>query len=167
MCVSSNSFVSTNNDTDMGNFPEDKRLHKGCTYPRRSRRTCCQAMHMGWWCWQHFFLSWSSGYTFFKRYRLVVLYKTNRYNMNDYAENPYMCCSIPGEKWWCGMTEEGKWRHRSGPTSIQVIDSGNSLLHDGANPLPEPMLTYHQRCSVAFIWEQYHANSNRDTCSGI
>ena len=35
------------------------------------------------------------------------------------------------------------------------IGSGNDLLPDGTKPLPEPMLT-HQRCTVAFTWEQFH-----------
>ena len=30
------------------------------------------------------------------------------------------------------------------------ISSGNGLLPDGTKPLPEPMLTYDQRCFVAF-----------------
>ena len=30
------------------------------------------------------------------------------------------------------------------------IGSGNDLVPDGTKPLPEPMLTSHQRCSVAF-----------------
>ena len=36
------------------------------------------------------------------------------------------------------------------------IDSGNGLLPDGTKPLPEPMLTYQQRCSVTFKWEEFH-----------
>ena len=34
--------------------------------------------------------------------------------------------------------------------------SGNGLVPDGTKPLPEPMLTYHQTCSVAFIREKFH-----------
>ena len=30
------------------------------------------------------------------------------------------------------------------------IGLGNGLLPDGTKPLPEPMLTYHQVCTVAF-----------------
>ena len=37
---------------------------------------------------------------------------------------------------------------------LENIGSGNGLLPDGTKPLPEPMLTYHQRGSVAFFWEQ-------------
>ena len=33
------------------------------------------------------------------------------------------------------------------------IGSGNGLLPDGTKPLPESVLTYHQRCSVAVTWE--------------
>ena len=36
------------------------------------------------------------------------------------------------------------------------IGSGNGLLPDGTKPLPEPMLSCHQRCSVAFTLEQFH-----------
>ena len=36
------------------------------------------------------------------------------------------------------------------------IGTGNGLLPDDTKPLPEPMLTYNQRCSVAFTWEQFH-----------
>ena len=40
-------------------------------------------------------------------------------------------------------------------TQIWVnIGSGNGLLPDGTKPLPEPMLTYHQRSSLAFTFEQ-------------
>ena len=35
------------------------------------------------------------------------------------------------------------------------IGSSNGLLPDGTKPLPEPVLTYYQRCSVAFTWEQF------------
>ena len=34
--------------------------------------------------------------------------------------------------------------------------SGNSFLPDSTYPLFEPMLIYHQRCSMVFIWEQFH-----------
>ena len=37
---------------------------------------------------------------------------------------------------------------------LDNIGSGNGLLPDGTKPLPEPMLTYHQRGSVAYFWEQ-------------
>ena len=36
------------------------------------------------------------------------------------------------------------------------IGSGNGLLPDGTKPLLEPMLTYHQKGLVAFIWGQFH-----------
>ena len=48
------------------------------------------------------------------------------------------------------------WRHRSVNTG-----SGNGLLPDGTKPLPQPMLTYHQRGSVAFSWEQFHRKCSR------
>ena len=42
-------------------------------------------------------------------------------------------------------------------TDIVVsIISGNGLLPDVSKPLPEPVLTYHQLCSVAIAWEQFH-----------
>ena len=47
-------------------------------------------------------------------------------------------------------------------TEIWVnIGSGNGLLPDGTKPLPEPMLTYHQRGSVALSWEQFHRKCSR------
>ena len=39
---------------------------------------------------------------------------------------------------------------------LRNIGSGNGLLSDGTNSLSEPMLTYHQRCSMALTWEQFH-----------
>ena len=36
------------------------------------------------------------------------------------------------------------------------IGSGRSLLPDSTKPLPEPMLTEHQRCYVVFTWEKLH-----------
>ena len=35
------------------------------------------------------------------------------------------------------------------------IGSSNSVLPDGAKPLPKLMLTYHWRCSEAFNWLQF------------
>ena len=40
-----------------------------------------------------------------------------------------------------------------GGTDLVNIDSGNGLLPDGAKPLLEPMVTYHQRGPVAFTWK--------------
>ena len=36
------------------------------------------------------------------------------------------------------------------------VGSGNGLLPDGTNPLPEPVLTNHQWGLMAFIWGQFH-----------
>ena len=36
------------------------------------------------------------------------------------------------------------------------ISSGNGLLPKGTKPLPVPVSTHHQRCSVGFIWEKVH-----------
>ena len=36
------------------------------------------------------------------------------------------------------------------------IWSGNSLLPDSNKPLPKPMLTNHQKCLVAFRYDQFH-----------
>ena len=48
-----------------------------------------------------------------------------------------------------------QWRHMA--LKILVNNgSGNDLLPNGTKPLPEPMLTYHQLGSVAFIWGHYH-----------
>ena len=38
------------------------------------------------------------------------------------------------------------------------IGLGNGLLPEGAKPLPEPMLIYHQWERVAFTWGQFHRN---------
>ena len=39
-----------------------------------------------------------------------------------------------------------------------TFSSGNGLLPDGTKPLPEPMLTYHQRGSSAFSWDEFWSN---------
>ena len=36
----------------------------------------------------------------------------------------------------------------------------NALLPDSTKPLPEPLLPYHQKCSVAYTWEQFHKKSS-------
>ena len=41
---------------------------------------------------------------------------------------------------------------------VDVSLSHSAVLH---YTLPEPMLTYHQRCSVAFSWGQFHRNCSR------
>ena len=41
------------------------------------------------------------------------------------------------------------WRYRSGLTLAEVIPNSTKSL-------PEPMLTYHERYSVVFTWEQFH-----------
>ena len=47
-----------------------------------------------------------------------------------------------------------KWNHMV--TNVCVNSgSGNGLLSDSTRSLPKPKLTYHQKCSVAFIWEQF------------
>ena len=33
---------------------------------------------------------------------------------------------------------------------------GNDLVPDGIKLLPDPMLTYHLRCALAFTWDQFH-----------
>ena len=35
-----------------------------------------------------------------------------------------------------------------------LLINANGLMPDGTKPSPEPMLTYHYRCSIAFTWEQ-------------
>ena len=35
------------------------------------------------------------------------------------------------------------------------------LLPDGTKALPEPVLTYHQRCAVTFMWEQFRKEHSR------
>ena len=41
------------------------------------------------------------------------------------------------------------------------IGSGNDLLHDGTKPLPEPILTNHLWCLVAFGWGGDHRKCSR------
>ena len=41
---------------------------------------------------------------------------------------------------------------------LGYIGSGNGLAPDATKPLPEPMLTYYQRHSVAFTWILFHWN---------
>ena len=36
------------------------------------------------------------------------------------------------------------------------IGSGNGLVPNGAKPIPEPVLTYHQWGPATFIWGQFH-----------
>ena len=52
-------------------------------------------------------------------------------------------------------------------TSYVNIGSGNGLLSDVTKPLPEPMLTYHQRCSLAFTWEQFPQILSWNLCMEI
>ena len=55
---------------------------------------------------------------------------------------------------WINFHRSPAWQ--SGLISNSDISSGNGLLPDGSKSLPEPMMTYHQRCSVAFTLEQFH-----------
>ena len=49
-------------------------------------------------------------------------------------------------------------------TEIWVdIGSGNGLLPDGTKPLPEPMLTYHQKGLVGVRWDSSEGNFTIDT----
>ena len=45
----------------------------------------------------------------------------------------------------------------TGTTSKDLVNTAprNGLLPDGNKPLPEPMLTYHQWSTLAFIWEEF------------
>ena len=44
-------------------------------------------------------------------------------------------------------------------TAFVNLSLGNGLLSDSPKPLSEIMLSYPQRCSVPFTWEQFHNNS--------
>ena len=48
------------------------------------------------------------------------------------------------------------WRHMATQMWVNT-GSGNGLVPDGTEPLPEPMLTSHQWGAVAFIWEQFQS----------
>ena len=54
--------------------------------------------------------------------------------------------------WWCHMAFE----------ILVKTSSCNGLLPDDTKPLPEPMLTYHQYCPMAFTWGHYHKKIWRD-----
>ena len=43
-----------------------------------------------------------------------------------------------------------------GDIDLVNIALGTGLLPDGTKPLPEPILTYHEKHSVAFTWELFH-----------
>ena len=47
------------------------------------------------------------------------------------------------------------WRHKSGSILGQVKAN---CRYDGTKPLPEPMLIYHQRRSVALTWDKFHSD---------
>ena len=52
----------------------------------------------------------------------------------------------------------GRWcppQETSQPHPPPLVGSGNGLLPDGTKPLPEPMLTYHHKGPVAFIWRHW------------
>ena len=48
------------------------------------------------------------------------------------------------------------YRHHMVTYICVNIGLDNGLVPDGTNPLPEPMLTCHHKCSVTLIWEQFH-----------
>ena len=48
------------------------------------------------------------------------------------------------------------WQHMATENWVN-IGSGNGLLPDGTKPLPQPMLTYHQKGVVTFFWGQFHS----------
>ena len=58
----------------------------------------------------------------------------------------HVCCTYLTLAWWCYMGTD-MWVN---------IGSGNGLLSYGIKPLPEPMLTNHQRGLVAFTCGKFH-----------
>ena len=50
------------------------------------------------------------------------------------------------------------WWHRSGSTLVQIMAW---MVTDRNKPLPEPMLTYHQRGPETLAWGQFHTNCSR------
>ena len=52
----------------------------------------------------------------------------------------------------------GQWSHHMALWNLINIDWGNDLVPSGTKPLPQPMLTYHQRSPVLFIWGQLCLN---------
>ena len=76
--------------------------------------------------------------------------KTTFITPSEFVYSPSMCCFrnslyliVPHLR---HMTSE----------KLVNIGSGNGLLPDGTKPLPEPMLSHHQRGNVEFIWGQFH-----------
>ena len=62
--------------------------------------------------------------------------------------------SSPSSFIWHHLHHHRHCLSRHMATQIVVnITSGTGLLLDGTKPLHEPLLTYHQRYSIAFIWE--------------
>ena len=57
-----------------------------------------------------------------------------------------------------------KWCHMvTRDTAFVQIVPDNGLLPHGTKPLPEPIRTYHQSCSVACTWEQNQSISLMNT----
>ena len=64
----------------------------------------------------------------------------------------------PWDRYWkCTFLGKYTFSTPSIVTAIlQVMPRQVAIMPDGTKPLPEPMLIYHQRCSVAFSWMQFH-----------
>ena len=94
---------------------------------------------------------------------ILSLFVLHIYNDAAYSYNSFMKSKrSTGINYSTYLTVAGDtiWRHRSGID----IGSGNGLLPDDANPLPEPMLTYQQWDPLAYSWGQIHSNSFRAKC---
>ena len=67
----------------------------------------------------------------------------------DYQQ--WMTVATESNSSWHG---DAIWWHRSGSTLAQVWPVAG--WHQPTKPSSEPILTYHQKCCVAFIWEHFH-----------
>ena len=104
------------------------------------------------------------------RYQLMCLYIITHLNNKDaatFVRGHWVKMIIwrPG----CRLKSACKLHQHLGLNSLWSSDtiwwqiwvnnySGNGLMLDDPKPLPEPMLTYYQRCSAAFICKQFHKN---------
>ena len=70
-----------------------------------------------------------------------------RIDMKCISVRKIICCNTI---WFSLWPYETLWQNRTGST----------LPPDGTNPLQEPMLIDHQRCSVALIYKQFHMRSS-------
>ena len=91
--------------------------------------------------WEHNLLKFESRYNSFHSRKYI--WKCCLQNVTNFVTFPEPVCVnsmwSSDDIWW-----------------LVNIGSGNGLLPEGTKPLTEPVLTYHQGCSVAFTWKESH-----------